>query len=125
MNAKYLAVVAALAVMLVAATAFATTDSVFAGGHGHKKKGGYEKSQAVSQVNNCGNGKYPENVWCQNSASQIQGDYNDARLSSAQGSGSGDGGYDDGSGASESSSSSSSSGVGEGSSSSGGSTDGY
>ena len=83
MNAKYLAVVAALAVMLVAATAFATTDNALA----TKYK---SKSQAVSQVNNCGNGEWAENVWCQNTASQIQGDYNDARLSSSQGSGSGD-----------------------------------
>ena len=80
MNTKYLAVVAALAVMLVAATAFATTDSVFAGGHGHKKKGGYEKNQAVAQANACGNGFYPENVWCQNTASQIQGEDNSERF---------------------------------------------
>ena len=82
MNAKYLAVVAAFAVMLVAATAFATTDSVFAGGgHGHKKKGGYEKSQATAQVNNCGNKFMPENVWCQNTASQTQGEDNSVALS--------------------------------------------
>ena len=51
----------------------------------YKKKGGYEKSQAVSQVNNCGNKFMPENVWCQNTASQIQGEDNNAALSSAQG----------------------------------------
>jgi hypothetical protein len=84
MNAKYLAVVAALAVMLVAATALATTDSAFA--DKKKKKGGYEKSQATSQVNYCGNGELPLNVWCQNTASQIQGDENAAALSSNQGS---------------------------------------
>jgi hypothetical protein len=32
--------------------------------------------RAISQVNDCGNGKYPYNVFCSNSASQIQGDYN-------------------------------------------------
>jgi hypothetical protein len=86
MNAKYLAVVAALAVMLVAATAFATTaDSVFAGGHSHKKHYGKSQSQAVSQVNDCGNGDWPENVWCQNTASQIQGKDNYAALAGAQG----------------------------------------
>ena len=96
MNAKYLAVVAALAVMLVAATAFATTDSVFAGGgHGHKKKGGYEKSQATSQVNNCGNKFMPENVWCQNTASQTQGEDNSVALRSTQGE---DGGHHGGNG---------------------------
>jgi hypothetical protein len=83
MNSKYLAVVAALAVMLVAATALATTDSAFAD---KKKKGGYEKSQAVAQMNYCGNGELPLNVWCQNTASQIQGDYNSPALASNQGS---------------------------------------
>jgi hypothetical protein len=75
MNTKYPAVVAALAVMLVAAaTALATTDSAFA----------YEKSQAVSQVNDCGNGELPLNIGCQNTASQIQGDDNEAALASSQ-----------------------------------------
>ena len=67
-------VIAAMAVMLIGATAFAT-DSAFAGGDGHKKKS-YEKSQAISQVNECGNGFMPYNVGCQNTASQIQGDEN-------------------------------------------------
>jgi hypothetical protein len=74
MNTKYLAVVAALAIMLVAATALATTDSAFA----------YEKSQAVSQVNDCGNGELSLNVGCQNTASQIQGNDNSAALASSQ-----------------------------------------
>ena len=72
MNSKYLVVVAAMAVMLIGATAFAT-DSAFAGGDGHKKK---EYNQATSQANACGNGDMPTNVGCQNSASQIQGDEN-------------------------------------------------
>ena len=50
--------------MLVAGTAFATTGSVLA----------YEKSQAVAQKNYCGNGEPPLNVFCQNTASQIQGE---------------------------------------------------
>ena len=74
MNSKYMVVIAAMAVMLIGATAFAT-DSAFAGGDGHKKKS-YEKSQAISQVNECGNGFMPYNVGCQNTASQIQGDEN-------------------------------------------------
>ena len=73
MNTKYMFVVAAMAVMLIGATAFAT-DSAFAG-----KK--YGKSQAISQVNECGNGVLPEYVGCQNTASQIQGDEN--RVASA------------------------------------------
>jgi hypothetical protein len=75
MNTKYMFVVAAMAVMLIGATAFAT-DSAFADG---KKK--YGKSQAISQVNECGNGVLPEYVGCQNTASQIQGDEN--RVASA------------------------------------------
>ena len=76
MNSKYLAAVAALAVILVAATALATEDA-FAG-----KKKSY--SQATSQVNDCGNGELPLNVGCQNTASQIQGDENTAALASEQ-----------------------------------------
>jgi hypothetical protein len=75
MNTKYMFVVAAMGVMLIGATAFAT-DSALADG---KKK--YGKSQAISQVNECGNGVLPEYVGCQNTASQIQGDEN--RVASA------------------------------------------
>ncbi|MGC1135206.1 MAG: hypothetical protein WA941_20430 [Nitrososphaeraceae archaeon] len=72
MNNKTLtiAVVAAVAAMLVATSALATEDA-FAG-----KKKGYEKNQAISQANACGNGVLPFNVGCQNTASQIQGDEN-------------------------------------------------
>jgi hypothetical protein len=102
MNTKYMFIVAAMAVMLIGATALATEDA-FADKkrHDDKKKGGYEKSQAVSQVNDCGNGGErrghnemstmtdpieggAENVGCQNTASQIQGDYNSAALASEQ-----------------------------------------
>ena len=77
MNSKYPTIAALAAVMLVAAAtaALATTGNVFA----------YEKSQAVSQVNDCGNGELPENVWCQNTASQIQGDESEVALASEQG----------------------------------------
>jgi hypothetical protein len=69
MNTKYMFIVAAMAVMFIGATALATEDA-FAG----KKK--YGKNQAISQANDCGNGFLPENVGCQNTASQIQGDEN-------------------------------------------------
>jgi hypothetical protein len=78
MNSKYMVVVAAMAVMLIGATAFAT-DSAFADG---KKK--YEKNQALSQANACGNGKLPMYVFCDNQASQIQGDDNAVSTASAQ-----------------------------------------
>jgi hypothetical protein len=82
MNTKYLVIVAAMAVMLIGATALATTDSAFAGGHGHKKH--YEKNQALSQANACGNGELPLNIGCQNTASQIQGDENGVSLAADQ-----------------------------------------
>jgi hypothetical protein len=98
MNSKYLVVVVAMAVMLVAATALAT-DSAFADkNRKHDGKGGYTKSQAVTQVNDCGNGPPrdgagltteptgPIDVFCQNLASQIQGDYNTPVLDADQGS---------------------------------------
>ena len=78
MNTKYLAIVAVITVMLVGATSLSTTDNAFAG----KKK--YEKSQSASQVNECGNGVLPENIFCQNLLSQIQGDGNAANVIGVQ-----------------------------------------
>jgi hypothetical protein len=78
MNSKYMVMVAAMAVMLVGATALAT-DSAFADG---KKK--YGKNQVTSQADACGNGKLPMYVFCQNTNSQIQGDKNAVALSGAQ-----------------------------------------
>jgi len=72
MNTKYMVIVAAMAVMLVGATAFAT-DSAFAD---KKKHYGKSQNQAISQANACGNGELPLNVGCQNIDSQIQGDEN-------------------------------------------------
>ncbi len=71
------AIVAAVAVMLVASAAVATEDA-FAG----KKHQKY--NQALSQANACGNGELPLNVFCSNSASQIQGDENAVSTSSSQ-----------------------------------------
>jgi len=59
--------VAAVAAMLVV-TSLIGTNAAFAGG--------YEKNQATSQANACGNGELPLNVGCQNVDSQIQGDEN-------------------------------------------------
>lgn len=78
MNNKHLLIVVALAVMLIGATALSTTDSALAG----KKK--YEKSQAASQANACGNGKMPLDVFCQNLLSQIQGDGNAVNIIGVQ-----------------------------------------
>lgn len=67
MNTKYMFIVAAMAVMLVGATALATREDAFAG----KKK---EYNQATAQANACGNGELPLNVFCQNIESQVQGE---------------------------------------------------
>jgi len=73
-----LVAVAAVAAMLIATSALATEDA-FAG-----KKKGYEKNQAISQANACGNGELPLNVGCQNTASQIQGDENSVAQAAEQ-----------------------------------------
>ena len=78
MSNIHLLIIATVTVMLIGATALSTTDSAFAG----KKK--YEKSQAVSQVNDCGNGELPLNVFCQNLLSQIQGDGNAVNIIGVQ-----------------------------------------
>ena len=82
MNAKHLSIiaVAAVAAMLVASTVFANADDAFA----DKKKKSYSKSQAATQVNDCGNGNEPLIVFCENQASQIQGDYNTPALAGEQ-----------------------------------------
>jgi len=72
-------IVAAMTVILIGATALATTDSAFAGGKKH-----YEKNQAVSQATACGNGELPLNVFCQNIGSQVQGDENAIALDGFQ-----------------------------------------
>jgi hypothetical protein len=81
MNTKYMFIVAAMAVMLIGATALATDDA-FA-----DKKKKYGKSQAVAQNNYCGNGELSTNVLCSNTASQVQGDDNTPALSSEQSTG--------------------------------------
>lgn len=67
MNIKYFTIVAVLAATLVATTAI-SSDSAFATK--------YNKNQATSQTNECGNGFLATNVGCQNVASQVQGDEN-------------------------------------------------
>jgi hypothetical protein len=78
MNAKYMFILAVMAVMLIGATAVATEDA-FA-----DKKKKYGKSQTVSQVNNCGNGDMAMYVGCQNIDTQIQGDNNRVAGAAAQ-----------------------------------------
>jgi hypothetical protein len=74
MNSKYMFIVAAMAVMLIGATALATEDALAK----------YGKSQAITQVNECGNGDMAMYVGCQNIDSQIQGDNNRVAGAAAQ-----------------------------------------
>jgi hypothetical protein len=77
-NKKLLIVAAAaaiLATMTLSASAFIEENTA-------AKK--YEKNQAASGANACGNEELPLNVLCDNTASEIQGDENAVGLSSAQ-----------------------------------------
>ena len=67
-----------IAAMLINATVLAT-ENAFA-----DKKKKYEKNQATSQSNVCGNGELPLNVGCSNTVSQMQGDENTVSLASVQ-----------------------------------------
>ena len=75
MDFKYITIVAVIAATLVGTTAI-TADSAFATK--------YDKNQALSQANACGNGELPLNVGCQNVGSQIQGDENSVALAADQ-----------------------------------------
>ena len=78
MNTRYVFIVtAAIAVMLVGATALATEDA-YAG----KKK---ENNQATSQATSCGNDELPLNVFCQNTESQVEGEDNVVAITGSQG----------------------------------------
>jgi hypothetical protein len=75
MNFKYIAMVAVIAATLVGTTVIAA-DSTYATK--------YDKNQAISQANACGNGELPLNVGCQNVDSQVQGEENVVSLGAAQ-----------------------------------------
>lgn len=48
---------------------------------------GYEKSQSISQINECGNYWFPVNVICSSLNSQVQGDENNVVMATAPESG--------------------------------------
>ena len=75
MNFKYIAIVAVIAATLVGTTVIAA-DSAYATK--------YDKNQATSQANACGNGELPLNIGCQNVDSQVQGEENVVSLGAAQ-----------------------------------------
>jgi hypothetical protein len=75
MNFKYIAMVVVIAATLVGTTAIAANSALATK---------YDKNQAISQANACGNGELPLNVGCQNIDSQIQGDGNAVSLAAEQ-----------------------------------------
>jgi hypothetical protein len=86
MNTKYMFIVAAMAVMLIGATALATEDA-FADKkrHDDKKRGGYESgSQSLAQASECGNGFISVADFCQDIGSQNQGKENSVAQSGNQ-----------------------------------------
>ncbi|MGH9950903.1 MAG: hypothetical protein ACRD5J_04695 [Nitrososphaeraceae archaeon] len=76
-NKKALIVAAAAIAMT-----FTLTASAFVDDNTSAKK--YEKNQAMSGANACGDGELPLNVLCNNEASEIQGDENAIGMTSAQ-----------------------------------------
>ncbi|MPZ08451.1 MAG: hypothetical protein GEU26_18900 [Nitrososphaeraceae archaeon] len=68
MNYRAIAVFGIIAILV----ATVSSASVFASG--------YEKSQVISQVNECGNYWFPVNIICSNLNSQIQGDENNVAI---------------------------------------------
>ncbi|MGH9988566.1 MAG: hypothetical protein ACRD8W_31930 [Nitrososphaeraceae archaeon] len=71
MNYRAIATFGVTMILLVAVSLMAS-HSVFAEG--------YEKSQVISQINECGNYWFPVNIICSNLNSQIQGDENDVAM---------------------------------------------
>lgn len=74
MNAKSLAVIAGVMIAIVGSLASVNDASATK----------YESSQASSGVNDCGNGVLPLNIFCQNLASQIDGDGNAINIIAVQ-----------------------------------------
>ena len=71
MNYRAIATFGVTMILLVAVSLMAS-HSVFAGG--------YEKSQVISQTNECGNYWFPVNIICSNLNSQNQGDENNVAI---------------------------------------------
>jgi hypothetical protein len=75
MSFGFLAIIAAFIFLITASTVMGT-HIVFASS--------YEKSQIISQTNECGNYWFPLNVLCSNVSSQVQGDENSVAVATRQ-----------------------------------------
>lgn len=74
MNYRFLVTIAAFTSII--AISIVSTHIVFASS--------YEKSQTISQTNDCGNYWFPLNVLCSNVGSQVQGDENRVAIATGQ-----------------------------------------
>ena len=75
MSFGFLAIIAAFIFLITASTVMGT-HIVFASS--------YEKSEVISQTNECGNYWFPLNVLCSNVSSQVQGDENSVAVATRQ-----------------------------------------
>jgi uncharacterized protein YegL len=79
-NTKILRIFMIGTILTLIATAATSTSNLYSltpsngGSYAYAKS--YEKNQAMSQADACGNGKLPLNILCQNIGSEIQGDEN-------------------------------------------------
>ena len=71
-GASYQLAVFGIIVILMITVSFISSHPVFASS--------YEKSQIISQTNECGNYWFPVNIICSNLNSQIQGDENNVAI---------------------------------------------
>ncbi|MGA7370415.1 MAG: hypothetical protein WBX01_14900, partial [Nitrososphaeraceae archaeon] len=71
---NYAIVTAAAIFLATTSLQFASAESVFS----------YDKNQATSETNACGNDFFPINIGCQSTGSQTQGDENGVALTAQQ-----------------------------------------
>ena len=71
-GARYQLAVFGIIVILIVTVSFISSHPVFADS--------YEKSQIISQTNECGNYWFPVNIICSNLNSQAQGEENDVAM---------------------------------------------
>ena len=79
-NVKILRIFMIGTILTLIATAATSTSNLYSltpsNGASYAFAKSYEKNQAISQADACGNGKLPLNILCQNIGSEIQGDKN-------------------------------------------------
>jgi len=77
MNYRLFVIASGIVILLTIATAAASVPSIMVSATS------YEKSQTITQTNECGNYWFPINVICSNLGSQIQGNENSITVAAA------------------------------------------